>query len=105
MLTKQGTITGTAMQSTVTVTVHRRVAHDLYKKSFRISRKFLADTNGHDDLAVGDEVVIEECRPISKRKSFRVKEVVKRVPRVSEMSDEAAGITKKEEAVDSTPAA
>lgn len=90
MLTKQGTITSAKMQNTVTVTVHRSKIHPLYKKSFRASKKFLADTNGMTDLAVGDIVVIEECRPLSKMKHFKVKEVLKRVPRVSEMMEEAA---------------
>ncbi len=88
MLTKLGTITSAASQDTVTVTVHRAVMHKLYKKSFRKSKKFLADCKGVEDLMVGDEVRIEECRPLSKRKHFRVTEVVKRVPRVSEMIDD-----------------
>lgn len=89
MLTKQGVITSAKMQNTVTVTVHRSRQHPLYKKSFRVSKKFLADTNGMTDLAVGDTVVITECRPLSKMKHFKVTEVVKRVPRVSEMVEEA----------------
>lgn len=89
MLTKQGTITSAKMQDTVTVIVHMSVRHPLYKKSYRQSKKFLADTKGVTDLAVGDLVIIEECRPLSKRKHFKVKEVIKRVPRVSEMSEEA----------------
>lgn len=87
MRTKQGIITGAKMQDTVTVTVHRSVFHPLYKKRFRSSKKFLADSKGFD-VAVGDEVVITECRPISKRKHFRVTEVVKSAPRVSELKEE-----------------
>lgn len=87
MLIKLGTITSAAMQDTVTVTVHRQVMHSLYKKSFRSSKKFAADSKGIEDLCVGDEVRIQECRPLSKNKHFRVIEVVKRVSRVSEMSE------------------
>lgn len=90
MLTKQGTITSAKMQNTVTVTVHRSREHALYKKSFRVSKKFLADTNSMTDLAIGDIVIIQECRPISKLKHFKLIEVVKRVPRVSEMKEEAS---------------
>ncbi len=78
MRTKRGIVTKAAMQGTVTVTVHRSVMHPKYKKRFRVSKKFLADTNGQT-LRAGDEVVITECRPISKRKCFRVTEVVKRI--------------------------
>ncbi len=90
MRTKQGIITGTRMTGTVTVTVHRSVFHPLYKKRFRVSKKFLADSRGVDDLGVGDMVVITECRPLSKRKCFKVTEVLKRAPRVSEVGEEAA---------------
>ncbi len=90
MITKKGTITSAKkMTNTVTVTVHRQLFHPVYKKSYRISKKFLADTNGMD-LFMGDEVMIQECRPLSKRKHFKVMEVVKAAPRVSEMKEEAA---------------
>jgi small subunit ribosomal protein S17 len=91
MLTKKGTITSAGkMKDTVTVTVHRLVRHPMYKKSYRSSKKFLADTKGVTDLAVGDEVLIQECRPLSKTKHFKIAEVLKRAPRVSEMVEEAA---------------
>ncbi len=77
------------MTGTVTVTVHRSVFHEKYKKPFRVSTKFLADTNGMD-LGVGDLVVITECRPLSKRKCFKVTEIVKAAPRLSEMKEEAS---------------
>jgi small subunit ribosomal protein S17 len=89
MRTKQGIITSAKMTGTVTITVHRSVFHPMYKKRYRMSKKFLADSNGMD-LGVGDLVIITECRPISKRKCFRVTEVLKRAPRVSEMAEEAA---------------
>jgi hypothetical protein len=41
------------------------------------------------DLAVGDLVEITECRPLSKNKHFKVTQVLKRVPRVSEMVEES----------------
>lgn len=75
------------MQNTVAVTVHRYVMHPTYAKRYRVSKKFLADTNGND-LWVGDEVTITECRPLSKRKCFKVTEVIKKAPRVSEMKTE-----------------
>ena len=89
MITKKGVVTATKMQGTVTVTVHQQVHHPLYKKSYRQSKKFLVDMNNVKDVALGDEVLIEECRPLSKRKHFLIKEVLKRVPRVSEMVEEA----------------
>ena|SRR3989338_4949935 len=89
MRTKKGTITSAKMTGTVTVTVHRSIQHALYKKRYRMSSKFLADSNGQE-LGLGDEVVITECRPLSKRKYFKVTEVLKRAPRVSELAEEGA---------------
>jgi small subunit ribosomal protein S17 len=83
MRTKQGIITSAKMQNTVTVTVHRGVMHPLYGKRFRVSKKFLADTNGMD-VHVGDMVAITECRPLSKRKRFKVTEILKKAVQVSE---------------------
>lgn len=97
MTTKTGTITSAGkMQDTVTVTVHMQVRHPLYKKSYRQSKKFLVDTKGVTDLGVGDEVIIKECRPLSKSKHFKIKEVLKRAARVSEMAEIADTKEKKE---------
>lgn len=64
-----GRVTSDKMDKTVTVLVERRVIHPLYKKFIRKSKKYAA----HDELNVckeGDKVRIEECRPISKRKTW-----------------------------------
>ncbi len=66
-----GRITSDKMDKTVTVLVERRVMHPLYKKYIRRSKKYAA----HDEANVckeGDVVRIEECRPISKRKTWLV---------------------------------
>lgn len=89
MRTKKGIITGTKMKDTVTVTVHRLVFHPIYKKRYRKSKKFLCDSNGKD-LYVGDEVEIAECRPLSKHKCFKVTEILKAAPRVSDVKEDKA---------------
>jgi small subunit ribosomal protein S17 len=68
-----GRVTSDKMDKTVTVLVDRRVMHPLYKKFIRRSKKYAA----HDEAnlcQVGDLVRIEECRPISKRKTWLVVE-------------------------------
>lgn len=90
MRTKVGTITSTKMTGTVTVTVHRSVFHPLYRKRYRVSKKFLADSADAKDLGMGDTVEITECRPLSKRKCFTVTQVLKRAPRVSDLQEESA---------------
>ena len=66
-----GRVTSDKMDKTVTVLVARRVMHPLYKKFIRRSKKYAA----HDEENVckaGDLVRIEECAPISKRKTWIV---------------------------------
>ena len=66
-----GRVTSDKMDKTVTVLVDRRVMHPLYKKFIRRSKNYAA----HDEENVcktGDLVRIEECRPISKRKTWMV---------------------------------
>ncbi len=87
MRTKIGVITSAKMDKTVAVTVHRAVMHPTYAKRYRVSKKFLADTNGLM-LGLGDEVVISECRPLSKRKCFKVTEILKKAIQTAEMKTE-----------------
>lgn len=63
------------MQQTVTVTVTRLVMHPKYQKRYPLRKKFLADTAGLS-LEEGDTVLIGETRPLSKRKHFKVLEVL-----------------------------
>jgi small subunit ribosomal protein S17 len=66
-----GRVVSDKMDKTVTVLVERRVMHPLYKKFIRRSKKYAA----HDELnscKEGDTVSIQECPPISKRKTWTV---------------------------------
>lgn len=67
----QGQVVSDKMDKTVTVLVERRVMHPVYKKIIKRSKKYHA----HDETnscSIGDQVRIEECRPISKSKTWRV---------------------------------
>jgi small subunit ribosomal protein S17 len=67
----QGVVVSDAMDKTVVVRVERRVMHPVYKKFIRRSKKYSA----HDETnscKVGEVVRIEECRPISKTKTWVV---------------------------------
>lgn len=70
-----GTVVSDKMNKTVTVLVERRVKHPLYGKVIRMSKKYHAhdEENGCHE---GDIVIIEECRPISKSKAWKVVRVV-----------------------------
>jgi len=67
----QGTVVSDKMNKTITVLVERRVMHKKYKKYVRSSSKYTAHDEGNQ-FKIGDSVSIEECRPISKNKSWRV---------------------------------
>jgi len=75
--TLAGRVISDKMDRTVTVMVERRVKHPLYGKYIRRSTKLhVHDEN--NDCNIGDEVTISECRPMSKTKSWRLVEIVKR---------------------------
>lgn len=69
--TLQGVVTSDKMAKTVVVSVTRFVKHPKYKKYVKISKKYKAHDEGNV-FKIGDKVVIEECRPISKDKTFTV---------------------------------
>jgi small subunit ribosomal protein S17 len=72
---KIGVVVGKKMKKTVTVMVERQIRHPLYKKTVRKRKTFLA----HDETEkckLGDVVRILETRPISKRKKWRVAEIL-----------------------------
>jgi small subunit ribosomal protein S17 len=74
--TKIGVVVSNKMQKTVVVAVENVFRHPMYQKYIKRTSKFLAHAN--DPLNIGDRVVIEETRPLSKRKRWNVKEVLER---------------------------
>ena len=69
--TLQGVVTSDKMAKTVVVSVTRFVKHPKYQKYVKISKKYKAHDEKNEHK-VGDTVTIEECRPISKDKTFTV---------------------------------
>jgi small subunit ribosomal protein S17 len=69
--TLAGRVVSDKMEKTVTVLVERRVKHPLYGKVITRSRKYHAHDE-KNEYHEGDTVVIEECRPLAARKSWRV---------------------------------
>lgn len=68
----QGTIISLANNKTALVKVSREWQHPLYKKRVKRSKKYACHYDQEFKLAQGEQVVIEECRPVSKTKHFRV---------------------------------
>jgi len=69
--TMTGRVTSNKMDKTVTVLVERRLKHPLYGKFITHSKKYHAHDENNQFL-IGDTVLIEECRPLSKTKSWKV---------------------------------
>jgi len=72
-----GTVMSNKMDKTVTVQVERLVSHPVYRKYVRRRMKFAA----HDEqntCGIGDRVMITESRPISKRKRWRVSQIIEK---------------------------
>jgi small subunit ribosomal protein S17 len=65
------------MDKTITVVVERRVKHPLYGKFIRRSTKVHAH-DGENACNSGDWVTIEQCRPLSKTKTWRLVEIVEK---------------------------
>src|SRR3954471_18824523 len=75
--TLNGRVVSDKMQKTVTVLVERRMKHPLYGKYVTLSKKYHAhDENG--EYHEGDLVEIEECRPLSKTKAWRVTKLLEK---------------------------
>ncbi len=72
-----GTVVSDKMNKTVTVLVERKVKHPLYGKIIRLSKKYHAHDE-NNEFHPGDIVVIEECRPLSRTKTWKVARLVEK---------------------------
>ena len=70
-----GEVVSNKMDKTIAVMVERRVEHPIYKKYVKKSTRLLAHDE-NNECNEGDTVEIEECRPISKTKSWKLQKVL-----------------------------
>lgn len=85
--TLTGTVTSDVADKTITVTVTSRETHPIYGKQYTVSRKYAA----HDEQNVakkGDLVRIVETRPVSKRKAFKLDEILEKSRGSIELRDD-----------------
>ncbi|MEN6547096.1 MAG: 30S ribosomal protein S17 [Armatimonadia bacterium] len=75
--TLEGTVVSDKMDKTVVVAVQRLTPHPLYGRVLRRTSKYKAHDEGNE-ARQGDRVIITECRPLSKDKSWRVVQIVER---------------------------
>lgn len=76
---RQGVVISNRMDKTIVVQIDEKVMHPVYKKYVRKRVKYKAhdETNNAN---MGDTVLIEECRPLSREKRWRLKNIIERAP-------------------------
>ena len=72
-----GKVVSAGMDKTISVLVERQVEHPLYRKFVRKSSKIFAHAE-ENSCSDGDIVSIEECRPLSKKKSWRLQKIIEK---------------------------
>lgn len=72
-----GQVVSNKMEKSIVVTVQRRVKHPIYGKFIRKTSKFMAH-DANNECGIGDTVKIMETRPLSKRKRWRLVEIIER---------------------------
>ena len=75
--TRVGSVVSNKMHNSIVVLVERLVKHKFYGKYIRRRVKFMAD-DPENSCGIGDQVTIEECRPLSKKKRWRLRSIVLR---------------------------
>lgn len=78
---RYGVVVSNKMDKSAVIQTERLVRHKLYGKFIRRNVKYMADDPGNS-CNIGDRVMIEECRPLSKRKRWRVREIIERAVEV-----------------------
>jgi|ERR1051325_3260691 small subunit ribosomal protein S17 len=81
-----GEVISDKMDKTIVVRVDRRVTHPRFGKVITLSKKFYV----HDEknqAGVGDKVAIEETRPLSRLKRWRLVQVLQQAPRIDKIAD------------------
>ena len=68
---QSGIVVSNKMDKSIVVKIERKVKHPLYKKTIKRSKKYIAHDE-QNECQVGDLVQIAECRPLSRRKHYRL---------------------------------
>jgi small subunit ribosomal protein S17 len=77
-----GIVTSNKMLKTIVVKIENRYSHPIYSKTMIKTKKYLA----HDELEqcnIGDQVLVEECRPLSKKKRWKLVKILSKASLIS----------------------
>jgi len=79
---KVGIVISNKMQKTIVIKVENKYSHPIYSKTMIKTRKYLV----HDEIGecnIGDQVLIQECRPLSRRKRWKLAKIISKSSLVS----------------------
>jgi|TARA_B110000305_G_C19127826_1_gene487447 small subunit ribosomal protein S17 len=68
---QSGIVVSNNMDKSIVVKIERKIKHPIYKKTIKRSKKYVAHDE-NNECKIGDLVQIAECRPLSKRKRYRL---------------------------------
>lgn len=85
-----GTVVSNKMTKTVVVQVERHIPHTLFKRYFAKQRRFKANDE-KSECGIGDRIMIEECRPLSRDKRWQVVKIVKKGSGLTPLSGDPIG--------------
>ena len=77
-----GVVVSNKMEKTIAVKIENRYPHPIYSKTMLKTKKYLA----HDELEqcnIGDQVLIQECRPLSKQKRWQLVKIISKSSLIS----------------------
>ena len=77
-----GTVISNKMEKTIVVKIENRYPHPIYSKTITKTKKYLV----HDEMNecnIGDQVLVQECRPLSKRKRWKLVEILSKSSLIS----------------------
>ena len=73
---QSGIVVSNNMEKSVVVKIDRKIKHPIYKKTIKRSKKYIVHDE-QNECKIGDLVQIAECRPLSKKKRFRLYKLLK----------------------------
>jgi len=79
---KIGPVSSHKMQKTIVVEIENRYAHPIYSKIMTKTKKYLVHDE-MDESDIGDQVLVEECRPLSRRKRWTLRKIISKSSLVS----------------------
>lgn len=96
-----GVVTSDKGDKTIVIAVHTRKTHPIYKKQYTVTTSFMAHDE-QNEAHIGDRVIIQETRPLSKRKRFTLTKIVE-TARIAHVEPEAAPAKEEDAAKTAAP--